>query len=320
MDKKELQKVISKAVAWLATEHNYFLELKKDIFKLKTDIERAKSNADLKGLRFLLRDVRYIGKAERRFNRYEHNVESILSKAKDKIKVSGTITEVEELIRRLHLEAADLVNSSSMYEGRLRDLLVQLQAAIKSKELEQAHQCLMELAKLAENTEKWIAALSTDLNGAKKLSEEFDQIYGDNLEEIHAKLRCLQPEAQFNYLIGFVKHKKSLPKETYEGIVSILMSLIVGIGKKEHLAEAFEKVGDWERAGPCWERVANWWKSPYNYSKYHEYDRGNYYDCKLKAINAFEKAGKLEVALELGLELEKRGGFSVHEDTPPPED
>src|SRR3989338_2100879 len=120
MDKKELQKVISKAVAWLATEHNYFLELKKDIFKLKTDIERAKSNADLKGLRFLLRDVRYIGKAERRFNRYEHNVESILSKAKDKIKVYGTITEVEELIRRLHLEAADLVNSSSMYEGRLR--------------------------------------------------------------------------------------------------------------------------------------------------------------------------------------------------------
>jgi len=289
MDKKELQQEISKAVAWLATEHNYFLELKKDISKLKTEIERAKANADLNGLRFLLRDVRYIGKAERRFNRYEHNVESILSKAKDKIKVSGTITEVEELIRRLHLEAADLVNSSSMYEGRLHDLLVHLQAAIKSKELEQAHQCLMELSELVENTEKWIAALSTDLNEAKKLSEESEIVF-KNLEEINSELNRLTYRAQCTYLISLIRKKRSVSPKIYEGIKKIAVDVARRGIEGFFVAKALEDKEDFEEAASI-------------YVKNDEHKLGSLKDNEwvIAGIRCYENAEKLELAMELAL-------------------
>ena len=293
MDKKALRENIHQAISWIATEHNYFLELKKDISRLKVEIETAKANADLKGLKVLWRDVRYIGRSERRFNRYEHNVESILSKMKDKIKISGTIAEVEELVRRLHLEAADLINSSSRYEGRLHDLLVHLQAAIKSKDLGQAHQCIMELSELAENTEKWIAALSTDLNEAKRMSEEFEEIYGEDLEGIKEKLKHLTPDAQWTYLIILLGKKKSFPKNTYEGIKKRLYELAESNKWFIPLAKEFEVQGEFEEAGNAY--VADGCVA----KKCRKCDCGKKGNCINKAIECYKKAGKLELAAKI---------------------
>ncbi|MCH7771137.1 MAG: hypothetical protein IIA49_08995 [Bacteroidetes bacterium] len=169
MSKKKFDKELQKSLKWLATEHNYFLELKKDLDKLKEDIKKAKEKDEVKDIKAAFKDFRYIAKSEKRFNRHEHTVEEILHEMKSRISLSGTIKEIEELIQRLHIEAANLISVSSLYEGAIKVHLTNLRDEIKEHKIEKAKQILIELGQLIEETEKFIAALSIDLNKAKKL-------------------------------------------------------------------------------------------------------------------------------------------------------
>lgn len=185
MDESTFLKTIKKAVEWLATEHNYFTDIQKDLQQLKTDLDKGKEKDQVKDIKKALGDFRYLGKSERRLNRYETAVEDVLEKLKQR--VAGA----EQLHDRLHAEASHLIRTSSFYEGKLRDHLLFLKEEIKDHEIEKAQAALMELFQIIEDTEKWLAALSTDLASAKNLAREFYEQHGVTikkiLDEIEAK-------------------------------------------------------------------------------------------------------------------------------------
>ncbi len=178
MDESTFLKTIKKAVEWLATEHNYFTDIQKDLRQLKTDLENGKEKDQVKDIKKALGDFRYLGKSERRLNRYEEAVENVLEKLKQR--VAGA----EQLHDRLHNEASHLIRTSSFYEGKIRDHLLYLKEEIKDHEIEKAQAVLMELFQIIEDAEKWLAALSTDLASAKKLAREFYEHHGVTIKKI----------------------------------------------------------------------------------------------------------------------------------------
>lgn len=202
----DVNKHIQEAVAWLASEHKYFKELKEDIVQLKEDLESAKTKEAVKDIKKAFRDFRYLAKSERRFQQYEQRVEEALAELrKQKITVSGTIQEIEDLLQRLHTEAANLIRSSSFYDNRIKDLLTYLQVDIQEHHLEQAHAVLMEITRVIEDTEKWIAAVSIDLNKAKKIIKESQEVPDPNWEdfenpETQRQIQALLVQRGFKYI------------------------------------------------------------------------------------------------------------------------
>ncbi len=262
MDKKDLKENIEKAIGWAASEHNYFKELKEDLAELKKNIQNAKKEKLVKGMRVAFRDYRYLGQSERRLNNYVGNVESLLDGIKSKVTVSGKVKEIEELVKHLDIEAVALVKDCSLYEGRIKDLLSHLSHNIKDHELEKAHQVLMELEEVVDDTEKWIAALSSDLKEAKKLSAEYELIYGHDLEGIEEAIKSLSPESKYDYLKHALLKSKHMPKKTKEGVWKLLDKLVCknkrlqngfaelleSQGKKLQAAEWYLEIEKYEKA------------------------------------------------------------------------
>ncbi len=175
---RKYQSTIKKGTKFLATEHYFFSQLKGDLAELKKDlglekdphtkkeIFQSKTIADMKKA---FRDFRYIGKAETRFERIEEHVEDALKAIKEKVTLSGTGKEVEDLIMRLHTEAADLIRSSSSYEGKIRKYLQDLKILVEKDKEKDAKDLVLEIQETIEQTERWIAALASDLNEAKNI-------------------------------------------------------------------------------------------------------------------------------------------------------
>ncbi len=183
-----IQTVLAEAIGWLASEHKFFVELKQDLAKLKKDLDDAKKEAQVKDIKLCFKDFRYLGVSEARFNQREQHIEQALKELLDrKITITGSIKEIQELLQRLRTEAANLIRSSSLYEGKIRDFLIHLQKEIKDSEMEQAHALLMELGTLIEQAEQWIAALSVDLERAKRLLQELEEEKDPHLEDLSKK-------------------------------------------------------------------------------------------------------------------------------------
>ena len=150
----------------------------KDLQQLKSDLERGKKKDQVKDIKKALKDFRYLGKSERRLNHNEKVVEDFLDELKKK--VAGA----EQLHDQLYAEAANLIKTTSFYEGKIRDYLFCLKEEVKEHEIEKAHAALMELFQIIEDTEKWLAALSADLANAQKLGREFYEVHGMSIGKI----------------------------------------------------------------------------------------------------------------------------------------
>ena len=181
MDEKEIKKNVQKTIKWLATEHKFFLELKDDLKELKEDIAKSKEKDAVKDVKHALRNFKYIGRAERRFDTYE---QEMLVELENSFQLSGTVKEVEELIKRIRAEAANLIKDASYYEGHLKDMLIHLKEEIAEHEIEQAQAILIEIEQTIDDAEKWIAALSVDLDNAKKLVSNKTKLKYRRLKEI----------------------------------------------------------------------------------------------------------------------------------------
>ncbi|PIN88074.1 MAG: hypothetical protein COY22_01385 [Candidatus Tagabacteria bacterium CG_4_10_14_0_2_um_filter_40_13] len=192
MNQKDFEKHVHEAIKWVATEHKFFEDLSADLQLLKRDITLAKEKNEVKDIKHALGDFRYIGKAERRFDNHEKHVEDFLEKLrKHELTVTGSVHDIQQLFERLHTEAANLIKDSSLYNGKIRELLLHLKDTIEDHEIEQAHAVLVEVEQLIEDAEKWIAALPIDLKKAKQIVQEtnFDKsadMYRDpNLEDFN---------------------------------------------------------------------------------------------------------------------------------------
>lgn len=182
------EKVFQEAIGWLASEHHFFIGLKRDLALLKADLDEAKTKAQVKDIKLCFKDFRYLGISEARFNQRERHIEQILKELSDRrITVTGSIKEIPELLQRLHAEAANLIRSSSLHEGKIRDFLIHLQKEIEDHEIEQAQALLMELTRLIDGAERWLAALSTDLKLAQEILQELEEGKDSGLEDLTKK-------------------------------------------------------------------------------------------------------------------------------------
>lgn len=184
---KDYEQTISAAIKWLAAEYKFFKELKSDLTDLKRDLTIAQEKSAVSDIKHALGDFRYIAKAERRFNRYEQEVEEMLEGLKSKISSAESAEEINRLHLRLHAEAAALLRSLSLYEGRIRDYLLHLRERIQEHQLDQAQAALMETNLALEDLEQWLQALAIDLSAARRIHVRFCITYsGNKISELRA--------------------------------------------------------------------------------------------------------------------------------------
>lgn len=175
MNQTDFEKHVYEAIKWIATEHKFFEDLSADLQLLRRDIALAQEKSEVRDIKRALGDFRYIGKAEKRFDDQEKYVENFLNKLREhELTVSGSVHDIQQLLERLHTEAANLIKDSSFFEGKIKELLLHLRDEIKNHEIEQAQAALIEVERLIEDAENWIAALSVDLKKAKRIVQEAD--------------------------------------------------------------------------------------------------------------------------------------------------
>jgi DNA repair exonuclease SbcCD ATPase subunit len=167
---RDIKEPLQTSIGWILREFYFFKQLQDDLKELKTDISHAKKKEEVKDIKDALRDFKYIGRAEKRFDVYEKEFEEKLAALKKEITVTGTIEEIERLSERIHTEAASLVRDASFYDSKLKDYLSHLKHHID--EIESAHAVIMEIEQIIEEAENWIRALLIDFEKAKKLVEE----------------------------------------------------------------------------------------------------------------------------------------------------
>lgn len=213
-------KALEEAIKYVALEHHFFNEFRRDLKILRAAIRKAVIEHSVVGIKSAVRFARYIAKAEKREQRSLHHVSELLEglhgriadqKAAREVE-KGTGVTVENLIERLDIEAAHLVRDVSRFDGQIMRLLKDLDSRIEDNELEQAHQILMQLSEVVDDAEKWLAALSVDLDKAKSLREDFALIYHETVEEVQSSLERLDLKARADYVAYLRAHARSLPR------------------------------------------------------------------------------------------------------------
>lgn len=171
MDESDFNNQLKKAVKWLAAEHYFFGELKRDIQELKISIQEIKIKDINKELKDAFHNLNYLAKSERRFNNLEQHIENALIEIKRQIIVTGTILEIEDLIKRLHLEAAQLIRDASLYGGFINEQLkaIERELSLSKINIEKIKLLIEQLEDQISDAEKWISALSSDLDHAKQV-------------------------------------------------------------------------------------------------------------------------------------------------------
>ena len=187
-------RIIKKAIHQIAAEHLFFTELQDYLSLVKKQFEEAKRQTDQKQIkagrgmvsltcRVIFSKARLAGIAEKRFNRYEREIENLLEKI-DKGTFSATSDMAKKLRERLHVEAANLLKDASLYEGRIRSLILGIQNYIDS-DTAKLEVYLEELRKTVDDAEKWVAAVAVDLNEAESVVKRYEDPYWNNLSNYH---------------------------------------------------------------------------------------------------------------------------------------
>ncbi len=174
---------IEKGIRILAKEHAAFQKLHEDLDAIKRNIEAQLKTGTLTEIKLAVRDLRPIGKAARQFKPIEDDIEDELNETVSKIESklqapSGTLREVEkeaqQVSRDLKIEAATVLRAASRYEGKVRELLEKLKTEADGGDEQAAKDTIEELLQLVnEIDKKWIPALVSNLEKAKKIEKEF---------------------------------------------------------------------------------------------------------------------------------------------------
>ena len=188
IDGKSDQKKIQQAIKWVAAEHDYVAKVSQDLDQLTADLERASKilsrrdrtnqNKMYNDVKKALRDYRYVGKCERRFNQREKEVESILEELKHNVEGAGTLHELEILSLHIQTAARSLLKYCSLREGIIRDQLLELKAMIERDRTTPgilSVPLFITKLRIIQNeineTQTWIASLSTDFDRAMELDK-----------------------------------------------------------------------------------------------------------------------------------------------------
>jgi len=235
-----------------------------------------------------------------------------------KIKLDSLKRDVDSYIEQLQIvmKVKKLTDRSILPEEEW-DLSEKQSEEFKLRE-EKIKVDLKELKEIVDNAQKWIAALSLDLNRAKEVSRNF------KIEQIVTPKKLRQQlshfdtsEKQLHYLEVFLKPKAR--KAFIESVFNEAKILIGVIAKKSNLwgiaaevcerngladnakrywknegdfrlslhkykeaAEAYEKAKKWDQAGDSWLQ---------NFDPLHHVNAEDYDESVTKAAEAYNKAG-----------------------------
>jgi hypothetical protein len=278
MDEDKLDEDLEKAIAQVAAEFSVLTEFKEDLVELRAAVENAK-NADLpvKGIKKLFKDFRKLWRTEKKANHYINYAEDMLSEIKKKVKIKGKVDEIEKIIDHLEIAAKSLLRDYSRHAGRIKRYLNYLEKFLEDKDIEQAHQIVMDIQHFVGEGEKWIKSLSVSLIEARSLTDVvLSEIYW-HPKDVDKKIKTLDSRERINYLIDLLSRRHSLPKRVVNYVLILLRRepyfLIVDKLKKADLfneaaillkenrdyvqaGEAFHRAGMFERAAKMYIKVA----------------------------------------------------------------
>jgi hypothetical protein len=305
MSKEEkFEKDLEKAINWVAAEHKYFQKLQKDLSVLKQGILEACSLDTASGIKKIMFDIRYIGRSERRLNRYVKDAKDLSKAIRESIALPEQKEKFDEILKEIDIEAAHLVRDASRYDGKLHELLSHLEDSVHEHNLEQAQQVIMQCLEVVEEAERWIAALSLDLTKAKKVAQKFAEIYHKDIDGIKAAISILTDQAKIDYLVHFLKAGKSIKRKTRLEVIDLLVGLVsnknysteMNIGLIQELG-LYEIAGDlyfknkfFEKAGLSYEKAESYIKEAKVYELLLETDgSGEFIFSYIKKFNYLQK-------------------------------
>ncbi len=171
---QQLQTHIQKALDYLLREYTHFQEFKKDLEQLAAIIQAEKSKEN-KSFKKLFKDFKYIARAERRFNRFIIKVEDDFKQLLQQEKDTRSKAELVQLEKNLEIGGRHILAAASLHEGSIKHELTQIYQSYLIQTLVYRGQDdfsanLHKLEDAVSNALRWIGALTTDLEKARKLT------------------------------------------------------------------------------------------------------------------------------------------------------
>lgn len=171
---------VKRGMRLLAGEHAAIKNLKVDISYIRQSLLTRARRQEVEGIKDVHRDFRRLGKTERRLQPVEDALEEATRLLDKKVKAPpATQAEIQQKIadtrQRLRIEAEEILKAGSKYQGTIRTLLDKLDEQLKPDYPDPSlvQETLDELEHLLnEIDKKWIPALASDFNKAKKVFED----------------------------------------------------------------------------------------------------------------------------------------------------
>lgn len=180
IEARKMDAELKEALIRLANEHNYFIDLKIDLENLSRDIKLAKNSSFGADIKKALRDFGFIMKSEERFSTIEEHVEDAMAKmiAQEE---DGEAKKATKLYTDMESEADFLLRNSADHEGHIIKLLKRLKDCDPRQEYYAKLLCL-EIEQTVQEALEWIDALTSDLEKAEEMHDQFNARVKDMLD------------------------------------------------------------------------------------------------------------------------------------------
>ncbi len=170
---------VKRGMKLLAGEHAAIKNLKNDISHIRQALLARTRRQEVEGIKDVHRDFRRLWKTERRLQPVEDALEEAMHLLDKKVKAppatqANIHQKIEETRQRLRIEAEKILKAGSKYQGTIRTLLDKLDQQLKPDYPDPSlvQETLDEVEHLLnEIDQKWIPALVSDFNKAKKVFE-----------------------------------------------------------------------------------------------------------------------------------------------------
>lgn len=252
----QFNRLVEQAIGKLAEEKAGLNRLQDHISGLQETLRKAKKQEGFKGLKVLLRDVRFVGIPAKRFRRYEQEVEEFITAlfSLTTEREMGAV-QLKHIKERLHIEAAQNLLDFSMYEGRVRQTLLQAQANIKRKNMGAVVKNVDEVVEILKQENEWIAAMDSNLQEARKLATDHAEFYWHDPQTIEATLEQLNGEKLHFYLMNVLTKPHIFSPAMVDAVERWLQKADLARPQLVEIGRVFEEVGKIEKAGDFYVRA-----------------------------------------------------------------
>ena len=206
MAKDNYDKIIKKAISWMAVTHHYMVAFNNDLKKLERDVKSAAGKKSAKDIRRAFKDFRMVGRSESRFDNMEKEVERELNRIVHNHPVSIKSKtwadhhgfeqkDIKKVLSDIHDEAMYVLTAVSRYEGRLLKRLKLIQAEVGDNSFQKAWEEVVNLESEVKKVMKFMDGLIAGMEDSEGLVRHTDHQLGS---EISVKaMEDLRPNAPY---------------------------------------------------------------------------------------------------------------------------